>query len=679
MLCGGAVAVAALILLPAGAAKAQIAPKTAIVDVRVEGNETIPAAVILQHTSIKSGRVVTDHELLEDVRSLYRTKWFSRVKREVRTTPEGPVVVFLVKELPEVASVQYRGNEKVSDAQLAKVTGLEPGSSPYRVMFNQDAAEQIRRYYVEQGYRHAKVRLARGDQPEHRDVIFQIEEGPRVRVAKVSFAGNKSFSSAVLKRDLTTKTKLLGVVGIFNFGLFDPQTVPEDEAILTDYYRDLGFFDVKVEANVSESDDRSNIFVRFDIEEGLRYRVRNITLEGNDKLGDDVLLPPGSGLLARAIGWGNVGAKLQPGDYYNARFLQADRRQMEELYGAEGRLFTKILPAPEFLDEPGLIDLKYVIEEDKVRYIRHINAQVLGDHPHTQRALIHNQMLVSPGDKADPTLLNKSRSRIGSSPQFGADLEFTVVPVEDEPIVSEPILPAGGFRGQSPDPVVPPQSYLAPRPAPCLPVRREALRPRPQPLVDVAMRTASRHAVAEPRVRSAPPTPATDPSGWVAGQLFAGRTTDTPPRVAPTPRLAARPSLPPAWTPSVPRFDGPSEAPITQITPRLKTPRELGFYKPVYRAQSPAPQPGSQWEPAPIAEPIAPQPWVENADAQSGGPADESYDPFKQVVQSGFEGQGTANPLLPQSPFGGPFQGNFNEPPPFEEPPGFVDIDVRAR
>ena len=646
-------AAAAWLVSPARPLLAQSrGPSEPIVAVRVEGNETIPEAVILQHTTIKSGRTVTDREMLDDVRSLYETKWFSRVTREVRDTPQGPEVVFLVKELPQVASVRYVGNDKKSDEQLSRVTGLEPGS-PYRVMFNRDAAEQLRRYYIEEGYRHAKVTLARGESPDDRDVVFQIKEGPKVRVGKISIEGNAAFSDAILKRDLETKTKLLGLVPLF--GLFDPTTIPRDEAALTDYYRDLGYFDVKVTAEVAESEDRSEIYVTFNVDEGVRYRIRNVVLEGNEKLSDEVLLPD---------------PELKPGDYYNARFLRKDRGEMEKLYGAEGRLFTKILPVPEFLDEPGTIDLKYRIDEDKKRYIRYVNATVLGDHPHTQRSLIHNQCLVHPGDLADPELIRKSKARIGGSPVFGQNVDLTVRPVEEQAIQ-----PAG-YRGQSPDPARRPRgsNYLPARPAPL-----NALPARPAPL---------------PSRGRAEKQPVDERSAWMPSELF--RQTAT---------------LAPAWTPSAPAFEpaveplvtqkapklpdvavkldpfapliraqspGPPQPTIAQVTPRTDVWEKRGYLDspgaPVVRGQSPPPRPAPMgtWQPAPGGPPPgAPTGTVVTADGYAN--------PYQTIQQTGGDlGPGVSNPLLPQSPNGGPFQGPFREPPPFQEPPGFVDIDIAA-
>ena len=163
--------------------------------VRIEGTETIPEAVLLQKVAVRVGRPTTDAQIRNDVKRLYATKWFAYVERAVRDSPDGPVVVYTVKELPILGGVQYLGNDKISDEQLSRVTGLKPGS-PYRVTFNRDAAEQIRRFYVEKGYRRAKVTLERGAEDGDRAVVFRIVEGPKVRVAHVDIRGNRAFGTA---------------------------------------------------------------------------------------------------------------------------------------------------------------------------------------------------------------------------------------------------------------------------------------------------------------------------------------------------------------------------------------------------------------------------------------------------------------------------------------------------
>ena len=626
-----AAAVVAVVGNPLSAQGTRTAP---VAGVRVEGLETIPEAVLLQKVSVRVGRPASGAEIREGVKSLYATKWFSRVSPEVRDTPDGPVIVYTVKELPVLGGVQYLGNDKISDEQLARVTGLRPKSA-YNVTFNRDAAEQIRRYYVEKGYRNAKVTLERGDSPDDRVVVFRIVEGSKVRVGYVAIRGNRFFSTAILKRDLDTTPSLpvlptLGPLDNPNiprlplFGLFDPQTVPRDEAALVDYHKAHGFFDVRVTADVRPSDDGSKVFVTFEVEEGPRYRVRDVILEGNDKIPDAVLLrrnEDGSvaGSFLRLVGLsGKRGPELAPGDYYNARLLRRDIDRMNEQYGAKGRLFTKISPEPVFIDpDPavakvgvGQIDLVYGVDEDKVRYVRHVNAKILGDHPHTKRSVVINSLLVSPGDLADPKMIRKSKLRVGGQPAFENNVQLTIRPVE-----AGPVRTAGGIRGQSPEPAA------APSPA---------------------KRTGS---FAD---RFAPPPPP-----WEADRPLPPRPDDRRTfRVPPDVRA------PPAWETTVPEFD---DAPPPAVGRFAANPAA------VVRGQSP------------VVAPLVPAyPVYRGQAVTADAVAAPGVNPYRNVRQAGGIDPGVTSPLLPQSPQGDPFGGPFGPAPPFDEPPGFVDLDIAA-
>ena len=619
-----------------GPLSAQIAgPTGPVAAVRIEGAETIPEAVLLQKIAVRPGRPATNAQLREGVHALHATKWFSRVTPEVRETEAGPVVVYTVKELPVLKSVAYVGNEKKSDEQLKRVTGLEPGS-PYRVTFNRDAAEQLRRYYVSEGFRHARVTLTRGDSPDDRVVAFRIEEGPKVRVADVTIEGNAAFRDSLLKRDLETKS-----AWVFDrfFGLFDPQTVPRDEAKLTDYYRGLGFFDVKVTADVAEAPDRGLVNVTFRVEEGPRYRIRDVLIEGNRHIPTSQLRPGDGprglpGRMAAAFGFGGPEPPaLAPGDYYNARLLRRDIDRMNDLYGSKGRLFTKITPEPVFGEgNAGEIDLVFSVDEDKVRYVRHVNASIRGDHPHTKTSLIHNSLLFAPGDVANPALIRKSKSRIGGQPAFAQNVELTIRPVEAGPVVT-----AGGVRGQNP-----------------------AAGPRPP------ARTASLERRTPPRWDPAPPR--SGPAGFTP-PLPGERSSWLFPRP---------PTLPPAWETSAPAFDDRPE-PLFAAFPESPAPPVAGG-KPVIRGQSPPPS-YATWGPAVVPVAPAPPPVVRfqnvTADAVYAAPA-PGVNPYKTVRQVGGGDPGVTSPLFNQSPQGDPFGGPFGPSPPFQEPPGFVDIDVAA-
>ena len=89
-----------------------------VVEVVIEGRETIAEHAIQHYLKVKKGRVVTPREVQEDVAALRKTHWFSSVRPFYRKSAEGLVLVYEVRERPIVQSVRFVGNKKIKTAQL---------------------------------------------------------------------------------------------------------------------------------------------------------------------------------------------------------------------------------------------------------------------------------------------------------------------------------------------------------------------------------------------------------------------------------------------------------------------------------------------------------------------------------------------------------------------------------
>lgn len=399
-----------------------------IVDIRIEGNATIPGGAIGKYIKSQINRPPVPKQVREDVRSLYKTGWFQTVEPRFRKTEKGLVLFFRVSERPMVRRIEYRGNKKMKTKVLAGITGLKAGS-PFHVASNRESARRMEARYHEKGYSFAQVKLLKGSSPHDRDVIFDIYEGPKVRVTKVSFTGNEFVRDGVLENKIATKTAWFHFIG----GKYDPAKIPDDIAGLKQYYTSLGFFDVKIKENVMFSDDKSNVHMNYIINEGLRYKVRDIVLAGNRVIGEGTL---------------QEGSELNAGDFFNSRHLNRDIDRMKDMYGEQGRVFAKVEAIPRFLEQPGELDLVVEIDEDRVYYIRNVNVNIAGDHPHTRETAILNRTLVHPGDPANSKKIERSRRRLEGSqivergPQLGPRVNIAPVFMED----------ASGddvFRGQS--------------------------------------------------------------------------------------------------------------------------------------------------------------------------------------------------------------------------------------
>ena len=422
-----------------------------VVDVVIEGNETIPASIILQKILTQPGRQLTNRQLREDKRGLMNTRWFYSVTERFEESPAGNVLIFRVHERPIVRRVSFLGRKKLKEKELVSWTGLKVGS-PFDHIANREAVKRLEQEYRERGFFFVKVTLERGGEPTDREVVFRIAEGPKVRVqdrrfrfldknGKVIATQLPSFfqrqsqdgsyglspSAARLKTKLQTKEALFGLIG----GLYKPESTEQDVAALKQYYRGLGFFDIQIEAKPLFSRDRASVRILYSVNEGIPYKVRDIKVVGNYviptlQLRDD--------------------AQLRKGQYFNSLPLGKDVRSMLTQYGDRGHYFASVIPVPQFTEQPGIVDIVFEIDEDRPRYVRNLNIHLQGDHPHTMEVVPINQLQVEPGDLANPKLIARGRSRMSGSGIL-ENVQMEVIPID--PGEAIPASMSRTIRGQS--------------------------------------------------------------------------------------------------------------------------------------------------------------------------------------------------------------------------------------
>lgn len=406
-----------------------------LVGIVIEGNNTIQKNAILHQIETQQGRPPSAHQIQQDVSRLLNTRWFLSVKPFYRQTKNGPVLVFTVIERPILRSVKFVGNDKIKTGELQAQTGLTPGHG-YDVSANRESVSRIKSLYMEKGYRFAQVTLEKGAEKSDRDVVFVINEGPKVKVRDINFAGNQEISSRVLKTKIATKVPVdnlaLGWVG----GDYDPEIVRNDVFTLKQYYLGLGYFDVDVQVNESIAPTTGKVTVNFTVAEGPRYKVGNIEVIGN-------------GVISRAQLFGKL--ELEPGEFFNSRFLRKDVTAMKDQYDDRGHIFAKVEPTPHFRqNETGIVDLTYQIDEDIPRYIGMINIHIRGDHTHTQERVVRNQVhrFLKPGKLASGRDLRMAQSRVTGSPIWERTDPATF---DLKPVDGLDYIPVIAQRGQDPE------------------------------------------------------------------------------------------------------------------------------------------------------------------------------------------------------------------------------------
>jgi outer membrane protein assembly complex protein YaeT len=272
VLVGAAACIAQALPVP----PSQPAPaKELVADVIPQGNHNVPTQKIMSLLKTRPGGEYSQEVVNEDVRKLYQTGSFANIQVKLDRTPQGLVVYFQFQEPPGlVQEVEYKGAKHLKPEELDNLTGLRKGG-PLNPTLIRTAKETILRRYGDDGRPLASVDIVSGLNPGDTRIVFNITEGPVVRISHIDITGNTFVSEARLKTQINSSRTILSFGGQYRGMMVD-----EDVNKLTEYYRSFGFHDVRV-ARELQYEGADRVRVIFHVQEGQRYRVAGVDVSVN--------------------------------------------------------------------------------------------------------------------------------------------------------------------------------------------------------------------------------------------------------------------------------------------------------------------------------------------------------------------------------------------------------------
>lgn len=391
--------------------------------VQVLGNTQVSTAVILNLVRTKEGEAFDPATVVEDYQRIYRLNKFSNVEPRLEPTANGVIVTFVVTEQTQIRGIAYKGNVNISTLDLQNAAALHAGESIDLFRINLAKTEMVKLYH-DRNYPFAHVDISSEDLAKTGEVVFIIVEGPLVRIRKIGFIGNDTFSAWRLKDQI----KSAYYIPIFRSGAFDPEQVDQDVASIKNYYQDKGFFDVRVGRKLSFSGDQTDLQVTFIIEEGPRYVIDHLIFKGN------VTLPEGK--LRKDL-------KLVEGQYYDKDVLDRDVRQVVRDYSPFGFIYEAPAPtdmheeylhidhAEFFKTQSGHMDLVYTISEGRTFKVGRIFVK---GNAKTEDKVVLRELRVTPGQNYDSGEVADAIDRLRGTPYFTT---VSITPIGDDPDVRD--------------------------------------------------------------------------------------------------------------------------------------------------------------------------------------------------------------------------------------------------
>ncbi|MFZ0900927.1 MAG: outer membrane protein assembly factor BamA [Candidatus Sulfotelmatobacter sp.] len=373
------------IVLALFSASASWAQTDVISEINVAGNRRIPSETVKARIFTHSGDIYDPAALERDFNALWNTGYFEDIRFTREQTPKGWRLIIQVKEKPTIREINYVGLSSVSTSDVldrfkeAKV-GLSV-ESQYDPTKLKKAEVAIKGLLAEHGRQFSTIRTEiRQIPPAAVGITFVIKEGPKVKVGKIKFEGNKNVNTRVLRYAMKNLRPIGIPHSIFLENIFartyDATKLDEDTERVRNEYQNRGYFKVIVNEPKTQIHDTGHkgthipllqsgpgkaVDITMPIEEGDRYTLGSITFKNNKAVSNVKALR-------------NL-FPIKDGDIFSKDKVAKGLENLRKAYGEQGYINFTSVPETRFDDDKKLIFLDIDVDEGKQFYVRRIEFQ----------------------------------------------------------------------------------------------------------------------------------------------------------------------------------------------------------------------------------------------------------------------------------------------------------------
>src|SRR3989339_2081052 len=365
--------------------------------IEIKGNQRISTTAIRNSIRVKDGDPYDPQLVSQDVDALWSLGFFDNIGVELEELTDGLRVVFLVTERAVIDEIQFQGNKKIKTKKLKMQIGIKEGDyiKPYLLKLDED---KIKELYIKKCFQRIRVYAESKVVDGKTVVVFNVEEGPKIRIAKITFTGNNNFKRRKLVKQMESRQKHFPAF-IFP-GRFEQKKFESDIGKVEEFYMNNGWLDVDVGWDITYSEDNTKMFLNIHVKEGERYYVENLQIHGATLFTEEELKEK---------------LKLKEGGPFFLDAVGKDSYQLRLMYGEQGYIAASVKEKHIFSSEGTKVDVSFNIEEKDRYYIEKIK---ISGNDKTRDNVIRRQVTFYPGERLDTEKIRDSQRRLTNTGYF---------------------------------------------------------------------------------------------------------------------------------------------------------------------------------------------------------------------------------------------------------------------
>jgi len=381
------------VLFVAGSSFAEI-----VNEIQISGNKRVSDETVKVYGEIKpEGSDFSNSDINNILKNLYSTNFFEDVNIEIRNRK---LIINLI-EYPVINEIVLIGeqNTRVKN-QIKKIISSKEKNSFIKNNLNKDV-NLIKKLYSSLGYKFSQVETkVRNIDKNNVDLAININKGEITRISKIFFTGDKKIKDKRLRDIIASEEDKFWKV-ISRNTRFNENQIELDKRLLINYYKNLGYYDVKVTSSSAEIQDSENINLYYSIEAGKRYIFAKIETVLDSTFDKEIFFP--------------LREKYNDlvGTYYSPFKIKKILEEIDIIIENKNLQFVE--HSVQETIEGDKINLAFNIKEGKKIIVERIN--IKGNNV-TNESVIRSELLLDEGDPFTNLNLDKSVAKLKSKNIF---------------------------------------------------------------------------------------------------------------------------------------------------------------------------------------------------------------------------------------------------------------------
>ena len=363
-------------------------------EIEINGNQRISDETIILFGGIKKNVDYNNKNLNLILKNLYETNFFENVSFKI----DGQILKIFVIENPIVQSIEITGvkNKSIIEKLNSNLSLREKNSFIESIV--QRDENTLKNILRSNGYYFSEINTVIEENENNTvDLKYQITLGEKAFIEKIKFIGDKKIKDRKLRNIIISEeSKFWKFLSSKKY--LDKNRIRIDENLLKNYYKNNGYYEVKVNSTSAQILESKKFELIYNINAGEKFTFNNLKIN----------LP--SSFDAKNFEQINKLFEDIKNQKYSLNKIKLILEEIDLIVLNKQYEFINATYKEKIVDN-NKIDIIFNINESKKIFVEKIN--IFGNYV-TNENVIRNSILTDEGDPFNEILFKKSLNRIKS-------------------------------------------------------------------------------------------------------------------------------------------------------------------------------------------------------------------------------------------------------------------------